>query len=77
MSATMDGPGIKFVKNETENQAKRISNEGKAYTYKLKVIQQPLRARACGAGAKCKFLLGYKLANLTDDVCSVGGSQAC
>jgi hypothetical protein len=43
--------------NETEHSVSRISREGKKITYNLKVIQQPERARACGAGAKCKFIL--------------------
>jgi hypothetical protein len=32
----------------------RITQEGKKITYQLKVMQQPERARACGAGAKCE-----------------------
>ncbi|EEA25748.1 hypothetical protein TMatcc_006018 [Talaromyces marneffei ATCC 18224] len=38
--------------NETEHSCTRVSREGKRITYNLKVIQQPERARACGAGAK-------------------------
>ncbi|WEW55869.1 hypothetical protein PRK78_001302 [Emydomyces testavorans] len=38
--------------NETENSFVRTTREGKKLTYTLKVIQQPERARACGAGAK-------------------------
>ncbi|EAW07578.1 sexual development activator VeA [Aspergillus clavatus NRRL 1] len=38
--------------NETENSVSRITREGKKITYKLSVMQQPERARACGAGAK-------------------------
>ncbi|KUL87218.1 hypothetical protein ZTR_03295 [Talaromyces verruculosus] len=38
--------------NETEHSFSRVSREGKRITYTLKVIQQPERARACGAGAK-------------------------
>ncbi|KAI1943146.1 Mutant VeA1 protein [Ophidiomyces ophidiicola] len=38
--------------NETENSFTRTTKEGKKLTYTLKVIQQPERARACGAGAK-------------------------
>ncbi|KAL7355227.1 sexual development activator VeA [Histoplasma ohiense] len=38
--------------NETEHTMSRITQEGKKLTYNLKVIQQPERARACGAGAK-------------------------
>lgn len=40
--------------NETEHSVSRITREGKQLTYKLSVMQQPERARACGAGAKCK-----------------------
>ncbi|KAE8391861.1 velvet protein [Aspergillus alliaceus] len=38
--------------NETESSVSRITREGKKLTYKLSVMQQPERARACGAGAK-------------------------
>ncbi|PYH88963.1 hypothetical protein BO71DRAFT_435257 [Aspergillus ellipticus CBS 707.79] len=38
--------------NETEYSVSRITREGKKITYKLLVMQQPERARACGAGAK-------------------------
>ncbi|KAJ5166063.1 hypothetical protein N7492_006359 [Penicillium capsulatum] len=38
--------------NETESSTYRITREGKQITYKLSVMQQPERARACGAGAK-------------------------
>ncbi|KAK8200906.1 hypothetical protein M8818_006224 [Zalaria obscura] len=40
------------VRNETEASIHRLTREGKKLTYKLKVLQQPERARACGAGAK-------------------------
>lgn len=40
--------------NETEHTISRITREGKQLTYKLSVMQQPERARACGAGAKCR-----------------------
>ena len=39
--------------NEKEHTISRITREGKNITYKLSVMQQPERARACGAGAKC------------------------
>lgn len=39
--------------NETEVHFSRITREGKRISYKLSVMQQPERARACGAGAKC------------------------
>ncbi|KAJ5082637.1 hypothetical protein N7532_011680 [Penicillium argentinense] len=38
--------------NETEHSVSRLTREGKQITYKLSVMQQPERARACGAGAK-------------------------
>ncbi|KAF1811014.1 hypothetical protein P152DRAFT_74009 [Eremomyces bilateralis CBS 781.70] len=40
------------VPNETISQASRITKEAKKITYRLKVIQQPERAQACGSGAK-------------------------
>ena len=40
--------------NETEHSVSRVTREGKKLTYKLSVMQQPERARACGAGAKCE-----------------------
>lgn len=43
--------------NETEAHFSRITREGKRISYKLSVMQQPERARACGAGAKCMPLL--------------------
>ncbi|KAL3467639.1 velvet factor-domain-containing protein [Aspergillus heterothallicus] len=38
--------------NETTHSVSRITQEGKKITYQLTVMQQPERARACGAGAK-------------------------
>lgn len=38
--------------NETDSMTSRITREGKQITYRLTVMQQPERARACGAGAK-------------------------
>lgn len=51
--------------NETEHTMTRETREGKTITYKLSVMQQPERARACGAGAKCtsKFALQPSLFN--------------
>jgi hypothetical protein len=46
--------GIIPVANETESSSSRITKEGKKITYRMRVIQQPERARACGSGAKCK-----------------------
>ncbi|KAJ5902129.1 Velvet factor [Penicillium taxi] len=45
-------PPIMQTPNETESTTSRITREGKQITYKLSVMQQPERARACGAGAK-------------------------
>ncbi|KAL2835698.1 velvet factor-domain-containing protein [Aspergillus pseudoustus] len=38
--------------NESSHSVSRITQEGKKITYELNVMQQPERARACGAGAK-------------------------
>ncbi|KAJ5971800.1 uncharacterized protein N7479_001718 [Penicillium vulpinum] len=38
--------------NKTEHSVSRITCEGKKLTYKLSVMQQPKRARACDVGAK-------------------------
>ncbi|KAL2813669.1 velvet factor-domain-containing protein [Aspergillus granulosus] len=38
--------------NESTHSVSRITQEGKKITYQLTVMQQPERARACGAGAK-------------------------
>lgn len=40
------------VANETEASFARKTNDGRTVTYRLKVLQQPERARACGSGAK-------------------------
>ncbi|CAG7969831.1 unnamed protein product [Penicillium nalgiovense] len=45
-------PSLMPPHNETEHSVSRITREGKQLTYKLSVMQQPERARACGAGAK-------------------------
>lgn len=44
------------VDNETSSCATRFSKEGRQYKYCMNVIQQPVRARACGAGAKCQSI---------------------
>ena len=33
----------------------RVTKDGRKLTYEMKVLQQPMRARACGSGAKCMF----------------------
>lgn len=43
----------KHVDNETHSSATRSTRDGKHITYKLSVLQEPQRARACGSGAKC------------------------
>jgi hypothetical protein len=48
-----------MVTNETQSQASRVTKEGKRITYRMHVIQQPERARACGSGAKCKDFLTF------------------
>ncbi|GAB7357420.1 hypothetical protein MBLNU459_g8348t1 [Dothideomycetes sp. NU459] len=40
------------VPNETNASYSRTARDGRKITYKLKVLQQPERARACGSGAK-------------------------
>ncbi|KAJ5180670.1 hypothetical protein N7492_003880 [Penicillium capsulatum] len=45
-------PPMMTPRNETESSVSRITRGGKQITYKLSVMQQPERARACGAGAK-------------------------
>ncbi|KAI9759123.1 MAG: velvet protein [Chaenotheca gracillima] len=43
---------VMAARNETESTSTRITKEGRKLTYRLNVIQQPERARACGSGAK-------------------------
>ncbi|KAJ5291310.1 Velvet factor [Penicillium angulare] len=45
-------PPMMAPHNETDSMTSRITREGKQITYRLTVMQQPERARACGAGAK-------------------------
>ncbi|KAF2084714.1 hypothetical protein K490DRAFT_75664 [Saccharata proteae CBS 121410] len=40
------------VMNETESSSSRMTKDGRKITYRMRVIQQPERARACGSGAK-------------------------
>jgi hypothetical protein len=42
----------------------RVTKEGRKLTYRLTVIQQPERARACGSGAKCKHQISINRAAL-------------
>ncbi|MCJ1285302.1 velvet protein [Xylographa opegraphella] len=40
------------VSNETNSDMVRMTRDGRKLTYRMKVLQQPQRARACGSGAK-------------------------
>ena len=40
--------------NEDVSHVQRRTVDGRLLTYRLTVLQQPERARACGAGARCK-----------------------
>lgn len=48
-------PSYTVVPNETQSYTTRTTREGKNLKYELKVLQQPVRARACGSGSKCEF----------------------
>lgn len=50
----MDRSVVIPVDNETESSTSRVTIDGRTITYKMTVLQQPVRARACGQGAKCK-----------------------
>jgi len=54
MMDQMERTNLIPVANETKSTATRMTAEGKQITYCMHVLQQPVRARACGAGAKCK-----------------------
>jgi hypothetical protein len=41
--------------NEDHNTTHRQTFDGRTLKYTLTVLQQPERARACGAGARCEF----------------------
>jgi hypothetical protein len=49
-------PSYTVVPNETQSFTTRTTREGKNLKYELRVLQQPIRARACGSGSKCTFL---------------------
>lgn len=49
----IERPTVIPVENETKSSASRVTVEGKTITYRMTVLQQPVRARACGQGAKC------------------------
>lgn len=42
------------VHSQRQGEVSRVTRSGRKITYCLNVIQQPERARACGAGAKCE-----------------------
>jgi hypothetical protein len=44
-------------RNENEAWCDRQTCGGRLLRYHLHVLQQPKRARACGAGTKCKFIV--------------------
>ncbi|GIZ46791.1 hypothetical protein CKM354_000990300 [Cercospora kikuchii] len=48
----MERPTIIPVDNETKSSISRTTAEGRVLTYEMTVLQQPVRARACGQGAK-------------------------
>ncbi|KAF7197971.1 Developmental and secondary metabolism regulator veA [Pseudocercospora fuligena] len=48
----MDRSVVIPVDNETESSTSRVTIDGRTITYKMTVLQQPVRARACGQGAK-------------------------
>jgi hypothetical protein len=52
MDERLDRATVIPVDNETESTTSRVTVEGRTITYKLHVLQQPVRARACGQGAK-------------------------
>ena len=54
MERIEQGPGVLSVDNETKSSTTRTTVEGKTITYRMTVLQQPVRARACGQGAKCE-----------------------
>lgn len=49
---TMQAP----IENETVTVFKRTTLSGRILSYRLKVIQEPEKARACGNGPRCKIL---------------------
>ena len=49
---TMEKPA-----NESRSEMRRCTLGGRKLKYLLDVIQEPARARACGAGPRCKLLV--------------------
>ncbi|KAL5049719.1 hypothetical protein BDW71DRAFT_175322 [Aspergillus fruticulosus] len=50
--ATIAGPPPPLGESGNSNSVSRITREGKKITYKMSIMQQPKRARACGQGSK-------------------------
>ncbi|KAL4737992.1 velvet factor-domain-containing protein [Aspergillus similis] len=50
--ATLAGPPPTLGESGNLNSVSRITREGKKITYKMSIMQQPKRARACGQGSK-------------------------
>lgn len=44
------------VPNDTKCLTTRLTREDKTVRYELHVLQQPVRARACGSGQKCSYI---------------------
>lgn len=44
------------MENVGDRTRERKLPDGRTIVYHLKIIQEPQRARACGSGAKCKWL---------------------
>ena len=49
---TMEKPA-----NESRSETRRCTNGGRKLKYMLHVLQEPARARACGAGPRCKLFV--------------------
>lgn len=48
---TMEKPA-----NESRSEMRRVTVGGRKLNYTLHVLQEPARARACGAGPRCRLL---------------------
>lgn len=44
----------------------RMTKGGRRLFYKLEVIQQPERARACGSGPKCRSRTGRRMRQVSE-----------
>lgn len=56
---TIDGKPFVMatVAHESKSSFERVTSEGRRLTYHLEVVQAPARARACGNGPRCQFIL--------------------